>query len=194
MTQSTDEVKEPGPDASKETWRAWARARRSRVGAVAAGQVVDGLAAWLAGIAPTTVVAYRAMTGEVSLDALVAADRHHRWATTRTPTEGDLTVHHWNGPTERHRYGFDQPTADVPAIAPGSIGVVLVPGLLFDRRGGRLGHGKGYYDRLLAALPGAVTVGVTLDALIVRALPTRPHDVPMAWLASESGVRRVEAS
>ena len=194
MPQLTREVKAPGAAASKEQWRAWARAQREGVAPAVAGRVVAGLAALLATMAPTTVVAYRAMEGEVPLDELVAADRRHRWATTRTPPGGDLTVHPWDSPTERHRYGFDQPTGDAPTVGHDQIALVLVPGLVFDRRGGRLGHGKGYYDRLLAALPGAVAVGVTVDALVVPVLPTGPYDVPMAWLASESGVRKGEPS
>ena len=186
-----DEVKDPWPGSTKAQWRAWARARRRAVEPGTSALVVASLRRWLAGVPPTTVLAYRAMAGEVSLEVLVGVDRRHRWATTRTPDHGDLTVHPWEAPTERHRYGFDQPVAGAPVVDAAAIGVVLVPGLVFDRRGGRLGHGKGYYDRLLTGLPDAVTIGVTTDALIVTAVPTDRYDVTMAWLASESGVRAI---
>jgi len=191
MTPPSDEVKDLGPDAGKAAWRAWARTARRGLGPEVAGLVVAGLAGWLAGAGPTTVLAYRAMAGEVPLDTLVAGDRRHRWATTRTPDTGGLTVHAWDAPTEPHRFGFDQPVAGAAVVGLDEVGVVLVPGLVFDLRGGRLGHGKGYYDRLLAALPGAVAVGVTTDAFVVPVVPTDRYDVPMAWLASESGVWRV---
>jgi 5-formyltetrahydrofolate cyclo-ligase len=70
--------------------------------------------------------------------------------------------------------------------------VALVPGMLFDRTGGRLGHGAGYYDRLLPGLgPTVPRVGVVPTALVVDALPCEAHDVPMTHLATEAGVRPV---
>lgn len=54
---------------------------------------------------------------------------------------------------------------------------VLVPGLAFDRRGHRLGHGKGYYDRFLAKLPKTVpTVGLAFRFQLFDSLPTSAHD------------------
>jgi len=59
-----------------------------------------------------------------------------------------------------------------------SIDVILVPGMLFDKEGRRLGRGKGYYDRLLSAMKGkAHTIGVCYKSQIVEALPVEPHDM-----------------
>lgn len=81
-----------------------------------------------------------------------------------------------------------QPNADSPMVADDAIAVVLVPGLAFSMDGSRLGHGAGYYDRLLARLGGGVIrVGVT-DGFIVSGLTTDDHDVPMTHLAGETGV------
>jgi 5-formyltetrahydrofolate cyclo-ligase len=64
-----------------------------------------------------------------------------------------------------------------------------VPGLAFDRRGHRVGHGLGYYDRLLARLPpDALRIGVVPAALVVTALPADDHDIAMTLLATEHGV------
>jgi len=52
---------------------------------------------------------------------------------------------------------------------------VLVPGLAFTPRGDRLGRGKGYYDRFLAALPDSVaTIGVCFSIQLVKDLPAHP--------------------
>ncbi|ABG04285.1 5-formyltetrahydrofolate cyclo-ligase [Rubrobacter xylanophilus DSM 9941] len=70
---------------------------------------------------------------------------------------------------------------------------VLVPGVAFDRRGGRLGHGAGYYDRLLGGarrLPPLVAAA--FEAQIVERVPMEPHDVPVDLVVTERGVWRRE--
>lgn len=63
--------------------------------------------------------------------------------------------------------------------------VLLVPGVAFDVRGGRLGRGKGYYDRLLEAAPGT-KIGLAYDCQIVPAVPLHDHDVHMDYVATET--------
>ena len=76
-------------------------------------------------------------------------------------------------------------------IVPAALDLVVVPGLAFDRRGRRLGHGKGYYDRLLARTP-AVRVGLCYEVQVFPEVPAGPHDAPMDWLVTERGARAVE--
>jgi 5-formyltetrahydrofolate cyclo-ligase len=55
--------------------------------------------------------------------------------------------------------------------------IIFVPGLAFTADGTRLGRGRGYYDRLLAALPPDILrVGVCFAGQIVDAIPSEPHD------------------
>ena len=65
------------------------------------------------------------------------------------------------------------------------------PGLAFDRCGRRLGHGKGYYDRLLARSP-AVRAGLCHDAQVFPEVPAGPRDAVMDWLITERGAFVVE--
>jgi 5-formyltetrahydrofolate cyclo-ligase len=132
------------------------------------------------------------MAGEVDLDALLA---EHRCAVTRTHPGGRLSVHPADAPTEPHRWGYLQPVADAPVVPDLDIAVALVPGALFDRHGHRLGHGAGYYDRLLPRLaPATPLVGITPEALVVAELPVEPHDVKMTHLATEDGVRELSVT
>ena len=63
-------------------------------------------------------------------------------------------------------------------VAPGDLDAILVPGLAFTRDGCRLGHGGGYYDRLLAqCAPRTAKIGVCFATQMFDALPSEPHDV-----------------
>ncbi len=133
-----------------------------------------------------------ALPGELDLEPVVARLPTIEWLTTRTPPTGPLTVHPYHSPVELHRFGFHQPVASVPEVRPARIEVALVPGLMFDTRGRRLGRGKSYYDGLLAGLSAnALRVGVTLERLMADIVPVEPHDVAMTHLITENGLREV---
>lgn len=65
---------------------------------------------------------------------------------------------------------------------------VLVPGVAFDTRGGRLGYGGGFYDRLLAtAEPSLPRVAAAFAVQVVDAVPVEDHDRTMTTLVTERG-------
>lgn len=71
-------------------------------------------------------------------------------------------------------------------VQPSEVDLFLVPGVAFDRRGGRIGYGQGFYDRLLArARAGAVTVGVAFESQVVASIPVGPKDVHLRHLVTE---------
>lgn len=100
---------------------------------------------------------------------------------------------------------------DLVALAPGYLGIpeptgpavevfppidtaslaVLVPGVAFDPRGGRLGQGGGHYDRLLALLDGAtaapVLIGVAFTTQLVQEVPRARHDHGVHLVVTEDG-------
>lgn len=135
------------------------------------------------------MLSYLAFGSELDLSALHELNK--RWYVTRTDPEG-LAICPLVGPLVLHPYGYLQPTPQAPAISAEVLELVLVPGLCFDGSGYRLGYGKGYYDRLLVRMPSRVlTVGVTVEALVVPTLPRGEGDVPVRFLATEAGVRPV---
>ena len=138
-----------------------------------------------------TVLTFLAMPGEVDLGDL-RMDPGLTLAVTRTPRTGPLTIHALEEPLERHPFGYLQPRHDAELIAPDSIEAVLVPGLLLARDGGRLGHGKGYYDQLLSSFhPRPYLIGATVDRRVVDRLPMTNRDVWMDALATETGLVEV---
>lgn len=72
-------------------------------------------------------------------------------------------------------------------VRPEELDLVMVPGTAFDPRGGRMGQGKGYYDRLLAgARPDAPLVALAFDCQIFDEIPVAPHDVFMDQVLTET--------
>jgi 5-formyltetrahydrofolate cyclo-ligase len=64
--------------------------------------------------------------------------------------------------------------------------LVIVPGVAFDDQGGRLGHGQGFYDRLLAQVDRAtVLVGLAYECQVFPSIPVNDHDIAMDWLVTE---------
>ena len=84
-------------------------------------------------------------------------------------------------------YGPKEPPRRV-AVDPGEVDVVIAPGLAFDRRGHRLGYGRGHYDRYLARLgPGSVRVGISFSAQVVEEVPADEGDERVDLLVTEAG-------
>ena len=65
--------------------------------------------------------------------------------------------------------------------------LIVVPGVVFDRDGYRLGYGYGGYDRILASYTG-LTIGLAYTIQVVDTLPHEPHDIPCTHVITESGV------
>jgi 5-formyltetrahydrofolate cyclo-ligase len=78
----------------------------------------------------------------------------------------------------RGAFGVWEPVSGARRPVPmRDLDLVLVPGIAFDRRGHRLGHGLGYFDRFLARLPKAIpTVGLAFRFQLLDRLPTAAHD------------------
>ncbi len=188
-------------------WRRWLRDRQMQVDPGTAETLVTSLHRFIESVDVTwndrvggapplgngLILFYRAMPQELSLDGLADALGWQRFAVTRTPPDGSLTLHPAVGAMEQHRFGFPQPIADAFELQPRHIALALVPGMAFDRTGTRLGHGAGYFDELLARLPAdRPRIGISRRELIFDRLPSEAHDVPMTHLATEDGVVAVE--
>jgi 5-formyltetrahydrofolate cyclo-ligase len=86
-------------------------------------------------------------------------------------------------------HGILEPCCKKAIVPPEEIDFVLVPGLAFDRQGGRLGFGRGYYDRFLCQFPvTARYCGLAFSIQIVSYVPRQPYDVCMHYVATEEGI------
>ncbi len=76
-------------------------------------------------------------------------------------------------------------------VAVEEIDLFVIPGLAFDRQGGRLGYGKGYFDGLLKqARPDALLAAVAFECQIFDAVPVMPQDVRVDAIVTESNLYR----
>lgn len=132
---------------------------------------------------------FLSLSGEPNLSSLHAKFEMNRWIFPRVvgselefvePTSTDS----WSKST----LGVLEAPLSQPAVTLKTVTGLLVPGLAFDRRGERLGRGKGYYDRALAQT-NATKVGVTFSCLLFEdELPAEPHDQKVDFVATEDGV------
>ena len=67
--------------------------------------------------------------------------------------------------------------------------LIMVPGVAFDRTGGRTGHGKGYYDKLLEhARPETPLVALAFECQMFPEIPMQAHDIAMDRVVTEAAV------
>ena len=83
-----------------------------------------------------------------------------------------------------NRFGIPEPDGSCPVIQKNEIAAALVPHLMVDRDGYRLGWGGGYYDRWLADFPG-LTVCICRPGRLVEHMPREEFDVPVQLVLIE---------
>lgn len=89
-------------------------------------------------------------------------------------------------------FGVREPGPDAPEVFPRAL---LVPLAAFDRRGGRLGYGKGHFDRSiaeLAAMGPVLAIGLAFACQEIDAVPCEPHDRRLDLVVTEAGIVRPE--
>lgn len=74
-------------------------------------------------------------------------------------------------------------------IDPKAVDLVMVPGVAFDRHCARMGHGKGYYDKLLENVrPDTPLVALAFECQFFPEIPVAPHDVFMNKIITEKAI------
>ena len=137
------------------------------------------LSRWLAAHpALRTVAVYSPLAGEVDLSKTIHARADLAWVYPK------ITGHHLSfhpgGNLVPGPFGILEPDADAPEIPIREIDAFLCPGLAFDPRGGRLGRGRGFYDRMLAhSRPDALKLGICFPFQLIPDTFSEPHDVRM---------------
>ena len=139
-----------------------------------------------------TVMAFWSFGSEVQTSALI--ERLHQ-AGTRVVlprvADGELaTVAYRPGdPVAATSFGAMEPLG-VELVPAEEVDVVIVPGVAFDRRGGRVGYGGGFYDRLFARTPSVPAVAVAFAVQLVDEVPQGRGDSLVDVIVTEDEVIR----
>ncbi|HEX6131765.1 MAG TPA: 5-formyltetrahydrofolate cyclo-ligase [Actinomycetota bacterium] len=169
---------------------AMAPAERARAGAA----VVERFLAMPEVAAAGVVMAFWSFGSEVPTRPLLEA-LHASGRVVGLPriVAGELEVRSWtpDAPLTRTWFGAEEPSGG-PGVEPDAIDVVAVPAVAFDRTCGRIGYGKGYYDRfLLRTRPDAARIGIAFSTQVVEeALPAGPFDLRVDAIVTEREILR----
>ena len=128
------------------------------------------------------VMFYIAFRGEVNTEEMISAAKVlgkkvsvpvcERDKIAIRPCHLEEHAHLRRGP-----YGVREP-AEQKCIRLEDLDLVIVPGVAFDKKGNRLGRGKGFYDRFLSRLPkDTPSIGLAYDFQILPSVPAFAHDV-----------------
>jgi 5-formyltetrahydrofolate cyclo-ligase len=141
------------------------------------------------------VIGYAAFRKEADPGAAlrVAASAGKRVGLPRVADDGSLSLHAYaeGDALEPSGYGILEPLASARAIADAEVELIIVPALVVDARGHRIGYGEGFYDRLLPRLPGAFKVVIAYDFQLLAETPDTHRDVPVDCVVTDTRVLMV---
>jgi 5-formyltetrahydrofolate cyclo-ligase len=134
-----------------------------------------------------TICLYMSTPDEVDTKPLLAAALNDKKNVVFPRVEGDTLILHRVQSVEdftRGAYQILEPKRSTPIADPTSVDLFIVPGIVFDPEGYRLGHGKGYYDRLLKGI-SASKIGLAYAVQMVAEVPHTSYDVPVTQVVTE---------
>jgi 5-formyltetrahydrofolate cyclo-ligase len=93
---------------------------------------------------------------------------------------------------EKGYFGILEPIESCLAVDSKDIDLILMPGVAFDRQGGRLGYGAGFYDRFLSNMSNIVDkIAVAYHFQVLDNIPMDEHDVRINGIVTEEEIIRI---
>jgi 5-formyltetrahydrofolate cyclo-ligase len=139
----------------------------------------------------TTLFTYVSMDNEVQTRQLIekAFEDGKRVCVPRVVPRQQMQAVPITNPStdlEKGFFGVLEPVAHLQPVSQHEVDLVVVPGLVFDREGYRIGYGGGYYDKYLENLPSHCrTVGLAFHTLITDRIPREAHDKKVMLVITE---------
>ncbi len=137
------------------------------------------------------VLFYLPIKGEVNLEPLFEKYKGKKqfYLPRVDNKQKKLIIHPITSLTETSpgNYDIPEPHDHLPETDPQDLNIILVPGILFDRRGHRIGYGHGHFDRLLKDT-AALKIGIAYEFQITNTIPNEPHDEAMNIIITEKNI------
>jgi len=92
--------------------------------------------------------------------------------------------------TAKGKYSILEPLPHTKIIDPKNVDLAIIPGIVFDKNGHRIGHGKAYYDGLSPHLK-CQKIGLAYEVQIVDNIPAQEHDIPVNQIVTEKTIYRI---
>ena len=150
------------------------------------GSIISKLSAFKQITQAQCIMCFLSIKNEVNLYPFIeqAQGRGQRILVPRVESDGIKAIEYQLERTRRGSFGIIEPEGE--PVDEKLIDVVLVPGLVFDYQGYRLGYGAGYYDRFLPRLRrDAFFCGVCYDWQVVETIFPKEKDVPVDWIVTD---------
>lgn len=132
--------------------------------------------------AASTVLLYHSLPDEVNTHDFIPYWGTQKRLLLPVVENDEIVLRQFKSGQKLHtgRFGIQEPDGE-PFEDYASIDLAIVPGVAFDRKGNRLGRGKGYYDRLLSRMAhtDVYRLGICFPYQLVESVPTDAHDIAM---------------
>lgn len=136
------------------------------------------------------ILAFYSFNSEIDLSALFKDDSKKWYLPSINSQTKEMFIHPYSDDDEliENRFGVPEPIT-LPESNLGKLDMILVPALMADKNGYRLGYGAGYYDRFLSKLGNrCIKVVPVPEALFADELPHDEFDVPVDFVVTEKTV------
>jgi 5-formyltetrahydrofolate cyclo-ligase len=190
----------PDPAPSKAQLRSELRRRRRALNAqqqLAAAQAVAAHCRQLPGFSNAHRIAlYLAQDGEIDTTPLNAICRklNMQLFLPVIGTDNSLSFARWDNDSQlkANRYGIPEPPGDAWRCPTEELDILIMPLVGWDRRGGRLGMGGGFYDRTLAGVSGPLRVGLAHAIQELEDIPREEWDICVDFIATDTALHHCQ--
>lgn len=139
------------------------------------------------------ILMYMALDDEINVDALLDLSRINGKSIAVpycVDNDGNMDFYYINSLDDlvEGSFGVREPNIKIcKKVSDYNDSVILVPAIAFDKRGFRLGYGKGYYDRFLSNYP-FISVGLCYNSLIQKELPINEYDQSVDYIITDTSI------